>query len=167
LQKNGASALGLQQVLGLKRHETAWTLLHKLRRAMVRSGRDLRTGRVEMAEFYVGGLEEGLPGWLNLGKALIVVAAQEGVLGIGRIRMRQFLALRPQARALCAGLGRTGSVIHAEGWLGYLPLESNVYKHEVTFLTRKEKASLELMPRFYHVMSRTRIYPDSSRGAYD
>ena len=120
-----------------------------------------------MAEFYVGGLEEGLPGWLNLGKALIVVAAQEGVLGIGRIRMRQFLALRPQARALCAGLGRTGSVIHAEGWLGYLPLESNVYKHEVTFLTRKEKASLELMPRFHHVMSRTRIYPDSSRGAYD
>lgn len=120
-----------------------------------------------MAEFYVGGLKGGLPGWLNLGKTLIVVAAQEDVLGIGRIRMRQFLALRPQARALCAGLGRTGSVIHAEGGLGYLPLESNVYKHEVTFLTRKEKASLELMPRFHHVMSRTRIYPDSSRGAYD
>ncbi len=88
-QKNGASALGLQRVLGLKSYETAWTWLHKLRRAMVRPGRDLLTGRVEVDECYVGGLEEGLPGRLNLKKALIVVAAQEDGPGIGRIRMRQ------------------------------------------------------------------------------
>jgi hypothetical protein len=37
----------------------------------------LGTGRVEIAEFYIVGLAKGLPGWLNLGKALIVVAAQE------------------------------------------------------------------------------------------
>jgi Transposase zinc-ribbon domain len=43
-QKNGASALGLQRVLGLKKYETAWTMLHKLLRAMVRPGRDLLTG---------------------------------------------------------------------------------------------------------------------------
>ena len=47
-QKNGVSALGLQRVLGLKSYETAWTWLHKLRRAMVRPGRDLLTGRVEV-----------------------------------------------------------------------------------------------------------------------
>ena len=41
-QKNGASALGLQRVLGLKEYRTAWTMLHRLRRAMVRPGRDLR-----------------------------------------------------------------------------------------------------------------------------
>src|SRR5208337_159120 len=35
-QKNGVSALGLQRVLGLGSYETAWTWLHKLRRAMVR-----------------------------------------------------------------------------------------------------------------------------------
>ena len=40
-QKNGVSALGLQRVLGLGSYETAWTWLHKLRRAMVR-GRDSR-----------------------------------------------------------------------------------------------------------------------------
>ena len=39
-QKNGASALGLQRVLGLRSYETAWTWLHKLRRAMVRPGRE-------------------------------------------------------------------------------------------------------------------------------
>ena len=64
-QKNGASALGLQRVLGLKKYKAAWMMLHKLRRAMVRPGRDLLTGRVEVDECYVGGLEEGLPGRLN------------------------------------------------------------------------------------------------------
>ena len=39
-QKNGVSALGLQRVLGLGSYETAWTWLHKLRRAMIRPGRD-------------------------------------------------------------------------------------------------------------------------------
>ncbi len=72
-QKNAASALGGQRVLGLT---TAWTMLHKLRRAMVRPGRDLLTGRVEVDESYIGGEEEGLPGRLNLKKAPVVVAAQ-------------------------------------------------------------------------------------------
>src|SRR6266704_3594292 len=96
-QKNGASALGLQRILGLKRYETAWTMLHKLRRAMVRPGRDLLTGRVEVDECYIGGLEEGLPGRLNLDKALIVVAAQEDGPGIGRIRMRQIVDASAQS----------------------------------------------------------------------
>ena len=39
-QKNGASAVSLQQVLGLGGYLTAWTWLHKLRRAMIRPGRD-------------------------------------------------------------------------------------------------------------------------------
>src|ERR1017187_3701485 len=61
-QKNGASALGLQRVLGLGSYKTAWTWLHKLRRAMVRPGRDRLTGRVEVDETFVGGLEEGVRG---------------------------------------------------------------------------------------------------------
>src|SRR5487761_2513967 len=64
-QKNGASALGLQRILGLKSYETAWTWLHKFRRAMVRPGRELLSGRVEVDEGYVGGPEAGLPGRLN------------------------------------------------------------------------------------------------------
>ena len=61
-QKNGASALGLQRVLGLGSYKTAWTWLHKFRRAMVRPGRDRLTGRVEVDETYLGGLEEGVRG---------------------------------------------------------------------------------------------------------
>ena len=43
-QKNGVSALGLQRVLGLGSYRTAWNVLHKLRRAMVRPGRDRLQG---------------------------------------------------------------------------------------------------------------------------
>ncbi len=59
-QNNGASALGLQRVLGLGSYETAWTWLHKLRRAMVRPGRDKLSGWVEVDETLVGALEEGV-----------------------------------------------------------------------------------------------------------
>jgi hypothetical protein len=57
-QKNGASALGVQRILGLGSYRTAWAWLHKLRRAMVRLGRDRLQGRVEVDETLVGGEED-------------------------------------------------------------------------------------------------------------
>ena len=153
-QKNGVSALGLQRVLGLNSYETAWTWLHKLRRAMVRPGRDLLRGRVEVDECYIGGLEEGLPGRLNLQKTLIVVAAQEDGPRIGRIRMRQ---IRDASAASLVPFVQDsvepGSIIHTDGWLGYLPLESKDYEHEVTFLRGRKKTPSELMPRVHRVIS--------------
>src|SRR3954453_17923239 len=88
-QKNGASALGLQRVLGLGSYKTAWTWLHKLRRAIVRPGRERLIGRIEMRETYGGGLEEGVHGRQTETKALVVIAAEEDGAGIGRIRMRR------------------------------------------------------------------------------
>src|SRR5438128_6512390 len=137
-QKNGASALGLQRVLGLKQ-QTAWTWLHKLRSAMVRPGRDLLTGRVEVDETYLGGLEEGLRGRLVEKKALIVIAAQEDGKGIGRIRLR----LIPDGSAVslhafvCESI-QPGSVVHTDGWRGYSGLNAKGYLHEVTVLKGKK-----------------------------
>jgi len=153
-QKNGASALGLQRVLGLKKYKAAWMMLHKLRRAMVRPGRDLLSGRVEVDECYVGGLEEGLPGRLNLDKTLVVVAAQEDGGRIGRIRMRQILdasaeSLMPFVQDSIA----PGSVIHTDGWPGYLPLEKKGYKHDITIVTRKRKTASDLLPRVHQVVA--------------
>ncbi len=54
-EKNGISAKELQRQLGFTRYETVWTWLHKLRRAMVRPGRDMLSGRLEVDETYVGG----------------------------------------------------------------------------------------------------------------
>jgi len=153
-QKNGASALGLQRVLGLKRYETAWTMLHKLRRAMVRPGRDLLTGRIEVDESYIGGEEEGVLGRLNLKKALVVVAAQEDGPGIGRIRMRQIIdASAESLLPFIRDSVEPGSTIHTDGWLGYLPVERNGYQHEVTFLKGNQKTPSELMPRVHRVFS--------------
>ena len=90
-QKNGASALGLQRILGLGSYVTAWTWLHKLRRAMVRPGRDRLGGRVEVDETYVGGLEEGVRSRQTETKALVAIACEEDGRGVGRIRLRSLI----------------------------------------------------------------------------
>src|SRR5436189_3925732 len=86
-QKNGVSALGLQRVLGLGSYQTAWCWLHKLRRAMVRPGRDRLSGTVEVDEVYIGGEQPGKRGRGAAGKALVLVMAQADGDHIGRIRL--------------------------------------------------------------------------------
>src|SRR6266513_3750240 len=153
-QKNGASAIGLQRVLGLGSYKTAWTWLHKLRRAMVRPGRDRLTGRVEVDETYVGGVEEGTRGRQTERKALVVIAAQEDGPGIGRIRMRRILdasaeSLLPFVKEVI----EPGSTVHTDGWLGYLPVETAGCDHEDTFLKGKKDTPSALMPRAHRVAS--------------
>jgi transposase-like protein len=153
-QKNGVSALGLQRVLGLGSYQTAWAWLHKLRRAMVRPGRERLTGTVEVDETFLGGLEEGVRGRGTEKKALIVVAAQEEGRGVGRIRLRRI----PDASAgslipFIEDSVEPGSVIHTDGWLGYEPLEKKGYRHAVTYLRGQEESPSELMPRVHLVVS--------------
>jgi hypothetical protein len=104
-------------------HKTAWTWLHKLRRAMVRPGRDRLSGCVEVDETFYGE-EEEVWGRQTQNKSLIVIAAQEDGAGIGRIRMRRV----PDASAeslmpFIEEAIEPGSVVHTDGWIGYLPLE--------------------------------------------
>ena len=121
-QKPGASAMWLQRVLGLRSYKTAWTWLHKLRRAMVRPGRDRLSGRVEVDETYLGGLEEGVRGRQTEGKALIVVAAQEDGPGIGRIRMRRIAdASADCLMPVVQDSVEAGSVIHTDGAMVAVP----------------------------------------------
>jgi hypothetical protein len=68
-QKGGTSALGLQRALGLGSYRTAWNLLHKLCRAMVRPGRDRLQGVVEVDEIFIGGPRPGKRGRGAEGKA--------------------------------------------------------------------------------------------------
>jgi len=129
-------------------------MLDRLRRAMVRPGRDLLSGRVEVDECYVGGPEENLPGRLNLDKTLVVVAAEEDGPGIGRIRMRQIsnassASLVPFVEESVA----SGSVVHTDGWLDYSPLESKGFPHQVTYLKGKPGTASEMLPRVHLVIS--------------
>jgi transposase-like protein/ribosomal protein L37AE/L43A len=151
-QKNGASALGLQRILGLKHYQTAWTWLHKLRGAMVRPGRDLLCGRIEVDEAYLGGLEEVAPGRATQNKALIGVAVEENKTGSGRIRLR--ILADASAQSLGAFIGSSiapGSVVHTDGWSGYAGLNKLGYTHEVS-VVRSTNAH-ELLPRTHRVIS--------------
>jgi len=153
-QKNGASALGLQRILGLKSYETAWAWLHKFRRAMVRPGRELLSGRIEVDECYIGAPEEEMHGRGTADKALVVVAVEENGSRIGRIRFRRVPnASAPTLNRFLQESVAPGSVVHTDGWKGYRKVSSLGYEHEVTVLKgRKEQAS-ELLPRVHLVIS--------------
>ena len=92
--KRGVSALLLQRQLGLSCYETAWMMLHKLRRAMVNVGREPLHGEVEVDETWVGGEQAGLRGSRQLkGRraALVLVAVERRGRGSGRVRMKVIL----------------------------------------------------------------------------
>ena len=87
-QKNGMSALGLQRVLGIASYNTAWLCLHKLRRAMIRPGRERLRGRVQVDESYVGDPREGKRGRGAYGKKIVFVAVEHPKPRVlGRIRL--------------------------------------------------------------------------------
>ena len=58
----GISAVQLQRQLGLGSYRTAWTMLHKLRKATVGPAREKLHGKVEVDDTYVGGKEEDVVG---------------------------------------------------------------------------------------------------------
>ena len=62
-------------VLGFGSYQTAWAWLHKLRRAMVRPGRDQLTEEVEVDETYVGGVETGVSGRETEKKSIVHIPA--------------------------------------------------------------------------------------------
>ena len=151
-QKTGASALGLQSILGLGSYRTARALLHKLRRAMVRPGRERLTGRAEVDETFVGGEEEGVRGRQTLKKALVVIAAEEDGAGIGRIRMKRIRrASKQQLHGFIQEAVEPDSTIHTDGWEGYVGLEALGYRHEYNFVATSSQSASELLPRVHRV----------------
>ena len=147
-----ASALGLQSILGLGSYRTAWALLHKLRRAMVRPGRERLSGRVEVDETYVGGAEEGLRGRQTQKKALVAIAAEEDGAGIGRIRMKRIRgASKQQLHGFIQEAVEPDSTIHTDSWEGYVGLEALGYRHEYDFLAGSSQSASELLPHVHRV----------------
>lgn len=153
-QKSGASALGLQRVLGLGSYETAWSWLHKLRRAMVRPGRDRLRDVVEVDETFIGGVSGGT-GRDGIGKALVAIAAEEDGPGIGRIRLARIPdASSPSLHGFVQQSIAPGSTVHTDGWAPYQGLENLGYAHTITRLKGQGKeAAVELLPRVHRVAS--------------
>lgn len=107
---------------------------------MVRPGRDRLSGTIEVDETYVGGLEEGVRGRQTEKKSIIVVAAQEDGLGIGRIRMSKIDdASASSLNGFVNATVEPGSMIRTDDWTGYQGLEAKEYRHEVTPIKRSGK----------------------------
>ena len=154
-QKNGASAASVQQILGLGSYQTAWTWLHKLRRAMIRPGRDRLHGCVEVDETYVGSENENTDGRQMKNKVLVAIAAEEDGRGIGRIRMARIpRATKKVLQGFVQKVIEPDSIVHTDGLASYRGLETLGYQHEVSVLLGQEKdAALRLLPRVHIVAS--------------
>lgn len=145
----GLSAL--QRQLGLARYETAWVMLHKLRRAMVRPDREPLHIEVEVDEASIGGPEAGLRGGRALeDKALVVAAVEVRGKGSGRVRLQ--VVPDASARSLTGFVKvnvEQGAVVRTDGWQGYAPLASMGYRHRPRTRGDDPRRAARLLPRVH------------------
>jgi hypothetical protein len=154
-QKNGTSAANIQRILGLRSYQTAWAWLHKLRRAMVRPGRDKLHGRVEVDETFVGGEDPEQGVWVDH-KAVVIIAAEEDGPHIGRIRLATIPATTKRSLHRFAQEAiEVGSTLHTDGRNSWEGIEKLGYKRKTTVLLKhKDKnAASRLLPRVHRVAS--------------
>ena len=149
----GLSALQFQRQLGIARYETAWVMLHKLRRAMVRPDREPLRIEVEVDEAYIGGPEAGLRGGRALENKVLVVAAVE-VRGRGSGRVRLQGVPDASARSLTGFVKANvepGAMIRTDSWQGYAPLASMGYRHRPRTRGDDPRRAAKLLPRVHRV----------------
>ncbi len=154
----GMSALQLQRQLGIARYETAWTMLHKLRRAMLRPKREPLRGKVEVDETYVGN-QEGLRGGRELGERALVVAAVE-IRGraSGRVRLQVVPdASGPSLTGFVKANVEPGATVISDGWQGYAPLSGMGYRHRPKTLGSPERAEV-VLPRVHRVFGNLKTW---------
>jgi len=154
-QKNGMSALALQRILGLGSYQTAWTMLHKLRRAMVRPDRERLSGLVEIDETYVGGEEHGVHGRETSTKAIVAIAVEvHEPRGFGRARLRRVRDVSGDSLVpFVCDVVEKGAEVHTDGWGGYNALQKRGYVHRVTILSSSEDPAHVSMPAVHRVAS--------------
>ena len=136
-QKHGVSALGLQRVLGLGSYQTAWTMLHRYRRAMVRAGRERLKGLVEIDEAYIAITDRENPisavgRKSNTHKVMIGIAVE--ILqpnGFGRIRLRKLPSdSKESVRQFIRDSIEPDSIVRTDGSGSYAKLHELGYNHE-------------------------------------
>jgi len=132
-QKYGANALGLQRVLALGSYHTAWEWLHRLRRAMVRPGRERLSGCVQVDETYIGGPKPGKRGRGAGGKTLVAIAVEDVTPnGIGRIRLSVIADASTDSLTdfVTANIVQ-GATVQTDAWRGYASLPVAGYQRQV------------------------------------
>jgi transposase-like protein len=142
-RRTGISAKDLQRIMGFGSYETAWTWLHKLRSAMVRSDSEPLGPFVEMDEALVGG--KGGPH-----KELVLAAAEKG----GRVRLAH--AANNDA-ATCRLFAEcevaTDAAVTTDGHAGYNETSLGERTHEAIVQTKAERREADAVQACHWTIS--------------
>jgi predicted RNA-binding Zn-ribbon protein involved in translation (DUF1610 family) len=162
-QKQGVTALGLQRVLGLGSYQTAWTLLHRLRRAMVRPNRERLSGVVEVDESYVGRSAPNkgrvgkqakrLADQYNARRSMVAIAVEiKDPKGFGRIRLRR-IPDRSESSLLPFVLDsiEPGSLVRTDGSWAYRSLTENGYLRDMKIIIASDDPAHVSLPGVHRV----------------
>jgi transposase-like protein len=159
-QKNGVSALGVQRVLGFGSYRTAWTWLHKLRRAMVRPDRDRLGGpgvSVEIDQTFIGGRMQGLSGPRYANKAEVVIAVErQHPRGLGRARLRQIDTSnrKEELYDFLRDNIATGTIVYSDGESGYRYATQRLHlRHEPIVMVASPHPAHQMLPAVHRVAS--------------
>ena len=183
-QTPGMSAMQYQRQLGLKRYETAYMMLHKLRSGMVRMDRDSIGGEhaVEIDETLVGGRTRGEGrGKHHKVYVLGVVEARKRKAGedrsaegekdheggkplkrshyAGRLRLQ---VVKDRKAATCERFVKDnvvhGSVVRTDGWQGYDGLRGAGFDHHGLALNANHELEDEHLPLVHLVFSNLKTW---------
>lgn len=177
-QKQGVSALGLQRVLGLNSYQTAWAMLHRFRRAMVRPNRDLLCGTVEVDEVFLALSRRDTenprpPGSKSQNRShLVAVAVAIEVhepKGFGRIRLQRIAG--PNIGAIVPFVQENiapGSIVRTDGSAIYATLKDNGFKHDPHVILGSKVPAHEPLPGVHRIAALIkRWFLGTHQGAVD
>lgn len=163
-QTPGMSALQAQRQLGIRRYETAFHLLHKLRAGMVRPDQDRIGGdwRVEVDETLVGGRTRGEGRGVH--HKIYVVGAVEVREKLNKRGRRSIYAGRLRLRVSEDRAGKSlesfvtenvlpHSRVTTDGWTGYNNLAALEYNHESVVLEGDMEKVEQALPLIHLVFS--------------
>lgn len=163
----GISALQFQRLLGLKRYETAFQMLHKVRSTLVAPGRESLHREVEVDETFIGGKDPDRGG--RGGDKVLVVGAVElrpfskpktGKRGerAGRLRLR--VVADASANSLAGFVEQEvepGAIVHTDGWDGYRRLQRSGYLHQ-RIVQGKGRKAIPILPHIHRVFSNLKAW---------
>jgi transposase-like protein len=168
-QTPGMSALQFQRQLGIRRYETAFQLLHKLRAGMVRPDADRIGGDwpVEVDETLIGGKTRGEGRGVH--HKIYVIGAVEAREKLDKRGRRSLYAGRLRLRALDDRAGTSLETFVAEnvvspsrvttdGWSGYSNLTGLGYRHEAVVLDGDMEKAEQALPMIHLVFSNLKAW---------
>ena len=165
-QKDGISAMSLRDNLGIKSYRSAWSLLHKLRVAMIRSDREKLSGVIEVDEEYIGDYQEGgKRGRGSENKYLVAVAVQLEMIEtdkphdslrdyrLAKIRLKHIEnASKEELHAFVLENVAPGSALWRDDWSGYRGIDDLGYKSVIYKATKADDAD-EKLPHVHLAIS--------------